>query len=119
LIASQPWVAELVEAAGGEFVGPAGVQRSPEEIQANAPDVLIAAWCGTGDRVPLEKIVRDRGWTELRAAREQRVYCIRDEFLNTPAPTLLHGLRALVAAIHPDRRPLPPGLRRIGTVRST
>jgi iron complex transport system substrate-binding protein len=42
------------------------------------------------------------------------VYCVRDELLNTPAPTLLEGLRALEAAIHPELFPLlPAGLRRI------
>jgi iron complex transport system substrate-binding protein len=118
LIASQPWVAELVEAAGGDFVGSAGVQHSADAIRAQDPDVLIAAWCGAGERVPLEKIVRDRGWTELRAVQQRRMYCIRDEFLNTPAPTLLHGLRALAAAIHPDYFSPSPGTRRIAETKS-
>ena len=111
LIASQKWVGELVEAAGGEFLGESGVQRSPEAVLCEDPDVVVAAWCGAGDRVPLERIIRDRGWEQMRAAREGRVYCIRDEFLNTPAPTLVRGLRALAAAIDPKRFPQPPGLR--------
>ena len=117
LIASQKWVAELVEAAGGEFLGESGVQRSPEAVLCEDPDVVVAAWCGAGNRVPLEKIIRDRGWEEMRAAREGRVYCIRDEFLNTPAPTLVQGLRALAGALHPERFPQPPGLRCIAEVR--
>jgi iron complex transport system substrate-binding protein len=111
LISSQPWVAELVVAAGGEFVGTPGKQTSADAVLSENPDVVVAAWCGAGDRVPLEKIIRDRGWEEMRAAKEGRVYCIRDEFLNTPAPTLVFGLRALAAAIHPDDFPQPPGLR--------
>jgi iron complex transport system substrate-binding protein len=111
LIASQKWVAELVEAAGGEFLGESGIQRSAEAVLCEDPDVIVAAWCGAGDRVPLEKIIRDRGWQQMRAARDGRVYCIRDEFLNTPAPTLVQGLQALAAAIHPERFPQPPGLR--------
>lgn len=111
LIASQAWVAELVEAAGGECIGAPGQQITAEAVSAHDPDVFIAAWCGAGDRVPLEMIVRDRKWSGMRAVRENRVYCIRDEFLNTPAPTLLHGLHALAAAIHPECFPAPPGLR--------
>ena len=111
LIASQKWVAELVEAAGGEFLGEPGIQVSAEAMVSKDPDVVVAAWCGAGDRVPLQKIIRDRGWEDIRAVREGRVYCIRDEFLNTPAPTLLHGLRALAAVIHPECFPQPPGLR--------
>jgi iron complex transport system substrate-binding protein len=111
LIASQPWVAELVRAAGGDFVGTPGSTTSAETILSEDPDIVVTAWCGAGDRVPLEKIIQQRGWNQMRAVRERRVYCIRDEFLNTPAPTLIQGLRALAAAIHPQRFPQPPGLR--------
>ncbi len=102
LIASQPWVAELVEAAGGEFIGTPGAQISAQAVASASPGVIIAAWCGAGDRVPLEKIVKDRGWAELAAAKAGRVFCIRDELLNTPAPTMIGGLHALAAAIHPE-----------------
>jgi iron complex transport system substrate-binding protein len=113
LIASGRWVAELVEAAGGDFVGTPGRQVSPEEIGQLDPEVIIAAWCGAGDRVPLEKIIRDRGWQSTSAARDGCVFCICDEFLNTPAPTLLQGLDALAHAIHPEIFPSTKGIRRI------
>src|SRR5438270_3713699 len=86
LIASQKWVAELTEAAGGKFVGDPGLQMSSKSILAEDPDIVVVAWCGAGDRVPLGKIVRDRGWGEMSAVKASRVYCIRDELLNTPAP---------------------------------
>jgi iron complex transport system substrate-binding protein len=117
LIASQVWVAELVEAAGGEFIGSPGAQVSIEQIAAANPDVIIAAWCGAGDRVPLEKIIRTRNWESTPAARNQRAYCIDDEFLNTPAPTLVRGLHALAAAIHPQHFPQASGLRCISSPR--
>lgn len=113
LIASQPWVAELVEAAGGEFIGYPGSQISREEVARLDPDIMIAAWCGAGDRVPLEKIIADRNWQNIRAARTGRVYCIRDEFLNTPAPSLVDGLAALAFAIHPELFPSARGIRQI------
>jgi len=102
IIASQPWVVELVEAAGGEFLGEPGKQCSADDIARQDPEVIIAAWCGAGDRVPIEKIVRERGWSGTAAARNSQVYCISDELLNTPAPTLVAGLHALGAAIHPE-----------------
>jgi iron complex transport system substrate-binding protein len=117
LIASQTWVAELVAAAGGEFLGDPGKQMPSEAIAALDPEVIIAAWCGAGDRVPLAKIIRERGWSETTAAKESHVYCISDELLNTPAPTLVAGLQALRAAIHPaspgGNTPVTPGLRSI------
>jgi iron complex transport system substrate-binding protein len=108
IIASQAWVAELVVAAGGEFLGAPGGQVSADEIVRLDPEVIIAGWCGAGDRVPLAKIIRERGWSETTAARNSQVYCISDELLNTPAPTLLAGLQALAAAIHADLHPESP-----------
>src|SRR5580698_983441 len=116
VIASQAWVAELVEAAGGEFLGAPGGQISAEEVAEMDPEVVIAAWCGAGDRVPLEKIVADRKWQGMRAVRNSRAYCVRDEQLNTPAPTLVHGLEALAFAIHPEVFAGTKGIRQITSV---
>jgi iron complex transport system substrate-binding protein len=115
IIASQPWVAELVHAAGGDFIGKPGAQCCAQEIARQDPEVIIAAWCGAGDRVPLAKIASaaERGWSETSAVRNSQVYCISDELLNTPAPTLLSGLRALAGAIHPTVFGPQPGLRSI------
>jgi iron complex transport system substrate-binding protein len=121
IIASQPWVAELVDAAGGDFIGEPGARCSAEEVARMDPEVIIAAWCGAGDRVPLVKIISasERGWSETTAARSSRVYCISDELLNTPAPTLVAGLRALAGAIHPEIFGAQPGLRSVTQVPRT
>jgi len=116
LIASQTWVAELVDAAGGDFVGTPGRQATAEAVQHLDPEVIVAAWCGAGDRVPLEKIIPDRGWQRTCAGLTGQVFCVRDEFLNTPAPTLLQGLQALAFAIHPELFPSTKGIRRIADV---
>jgi iron complex transport system substrate-binding protein len=102
LIHSQPWVEELVEAAGGRGFRTPGATTDAEAILAADPDVLIFAWCGAGDRVPLERIVTQRNWTSMRAVQKGRVHCIPDEWLNTPASTLMLGLKALASAIHPE-----------------
>lgn len=119
VIASQPWVAELVEAAGGDFIGEPGQTVSAGDIPRQNPEVFVAAWCGAGDRVPLEKIVAGRGWQRTPAATSGRVFCMRDEFLNTPAPTLLHGLEALAWAIHPELFPRTKGIRQITEVHAS
>jgi iron complex transport system substrate-binding protein len=116
LIASQTWVAELVEIAGGQFIGVPGQQVVPEEVLPLNPEVIVAAWCGAGDRVPLDKIIAQRGWQQMAAAVNGRVFCIRDEWLNTPAPTLLQGLDALAFALHPEVFPSTKGIRRITDV---
>jgi iron complex transport system substrate-binding protein len=101
LIHSQRWVAELVETAGGSFLGEPGSHTTPEAIAAAKPDVLLFAWCGAGDRVPLSKVVAQRAWHNLPAVVARRVHCIPDQFLNTPATTLLEGLVAIAGALHP------------------
>jgi iron complex transport system substrate-binding protein len=106
LIHSQPWIAELIATAGGTFIGIPGAQTTPEAIANADPDILLFAWCGAGDRVPLDRVIAQRNWHHLRAVRSGRVHCIPDEYLNTPAiPSLTQGLACLAAAIHPDRFP--------------
>lgn len=103
LIHSQPWVAELIAAAGGTFVGVPGAQTNPETIAADDPDILLFAWCGAGDRVPLDRVLAQRNWHHIRAVRNRRVYCIPDEYLTIPS--LTQGLTCLATAIHPGYFP--------------
>jgi iron complex transport system substrate-binding protein len=118
LIHSQPWVAKLVETAGGTFLGSPGEKTTPEDVAGANPDIIVAAWCGAGDRVPLEKMIAHRRWEHLAAARDRHVYCIADELLNTPAPTLIDGLHALARVIHPEvfGEPGAPSVRRLDRI---
>jgi iron complex transport system substrate-binding protein len=113
LIHSQHWVAELIEAAGGNFTGTPGAHTTADEIASADPDVLLFAWCGAGNRVPLERVIAQRGWQSLRAVRNGDVFCIPDQFLNTPAPTLLEGLACIASALHRNHAPLHADLIRI------
>jgi iron complex transport system substrate-binding protein len=114
LIHSQHWVAELIDAAGGQFLGTPGAHTTAEHIASlpdpEQPEVLLFAWCGAGNRVPLERLIAQRNWHHLRAVRNRRVFCIPDEYLNTPAPTILQGLACIAAAAHPDLFPPNPAL---------
>ncbi len=116
IIASQPWVAELVQAGGGDFVASPGQTITAEEVSNAKPDVILAAWCGAGDRVPLEKIVERPGWTGLPAVQAGRVFCISDELLNTPATSLIGGLHAIAWALHPELFQKPRGIRQCHSV---
>jgi iron complex transport system substrate-binding protein len=110
LIHSQSWVAELVEAAGGEYLGEPGAHTTAEAIAKADPDVLLFSWCGAGNRVPLERVIEQRNWHHLRAVRERRVFCIPDQHLNTPAHTLRQGLACIAATTHPKLHPPHPEL---------
>jgi iron complex transport system substrate-binding protein len=110
LIHSQSWVAELVEAAGGQYLGKPGSHTTPEAIAEADPDVLLFSWCGAGNRVPLDRVIDQRNWHHLKAVRSARVFCIPDQYLNTPAHTLLEGLTCIAAATHPHLHPTHPHL---------
>jgi iron complex transport system substrate-binding protein len=119
LIHSQSWVAELVEAAGGHYLGTPGAHTTAEAIAAEDPDVLLFSWCGAGNRVPLDRVIEQRNWHSLKAVRERRVFCIPDQYLNTPAQTLLEGLACIAAATHPRLHPPHPELIQLGETQIT
>jgi iron complex transport system substrate-binding protein len=116
LIASQKWVAELVEAAGGIFVGEPGAQTTAEAVAVADPEIILTAWCGAGDRVPLQQVCNRGGWAQTTAVKERRVYCVADELFNTPAHTLAGGLRAIRWALYPQRFWRPEGIRGLDEV---
>jgi len=113
LIASQPWIAEMITAANGSFVGKPGSQTTAEAVAEADPDVLLFAWCGAGDRVPLARVIEQRNWQHLRAVQSGRVFCVPDEFLNTPSFNLHEGLACIASALHPANFPKHPRLRRL------
>jgi iron complex transport system substrate-binding protein len=119
LIHSQPWIAELIAAENGRFVGTPGAKTTAEAVAEADPDVLLFAWCGAGDRVPLERVVAQRNWQNLRAVRSGRVFCIPDEFLNTPSFNLQEGLACIAYAMHPGDLAPHPRLRCLQTMVSS
>ncbi len=109
-------MAELVAIAGGEFIGDPGKQADADTIRAAGPEVIIFAWAGAGDRVPAEKMIAERGWQDVPAARAGRVYVIHDALLNTPSPVLAEGIKTLAWAIHPELFAPAEHVRRVAVI---
>jgi iron complex transport system substrate-binding protein len=99
-ISSPPWVAELVEIAGGRMVGGAGRRVTDEEVVHAKPDVIVLAWAATGDRAKPATALRNPAWQDVPAVKKRRVFVIRDELLNTPGPPLIQGAWELLRVIH-------------------
>lgn len=99
-ISSPPWVAELTRIAGGRFAVPAGQRVTDEQVAAAKPHVIVLAWAAVGAKSKSETALANPTWQAVPAVRNQRVRVIRDELLNTPAPILTKGARALFDAIH-------------------
>ncbi len=100
-ISSPPWVAELVDLAGGRMLVPAGARVSDEEVSSARPEVIVLAWTATGARSKPASALRNPAWQNVPAVESRRVVVIRDELLNTPGPPLMEGAEELFRAIHP------------------
>jgi iron complex transport system substrate-binding protein len=101
-ISSPPWVAELVEIAGGRMAVPAGARINDEDVARARPDVIVLAWTAIGPRSKPSSALRNPAWQKVPAVKSKRVIAIRDELLNTPGPPLVEGVRELFRAIHPE-----------------
>jgi iron complex transport system substrate-binding protein len=98
-ISSPPWVAELVEIAGGEMVVAAGERVTDDQVARAAPELIVLAWAATGARAKTSAALRNLAWRDVPAVRKGRVVVIPDELLNTPGPPLVLGARELGRAI--------------------
>jgi ABC-type Fe3+-hydroxamate transport system substrate-binding protein len=94
-ISSPPWVADLVELAGGTIGIPTGQRVSDEQIAEANPDVIILAWAAAGNRAKPATALRNSAWKDVSAVKHKRVFVIRDELLNTPGPPLVRGAQEL------------------------
>jgi iron complex transport system substrate-binding protein len=101
-ISSPPWVAELVELAGGRPVVTVGTRVTDEEVARARPDVIVLAWTAVGARSKPSNALTNSSWRNVPAVKTGRVVVIRDELLNTPGPPLMHGISELFHAIHPE-----------------
>jgi len=104
------WVPEQVAFAGGDatFGAAGGKSRrtTHEEITAYAPEVVVLAPCGyykeevlralEGARLP-------RGWHELPAVRDGRVWAVdATSYFSRPGPRVVEGAEILLRVIHPE-----------------
>ncbi len=115
-ISSPPWVAELVELAGGNCVVPTGQRVSDDQVAEANPDVIVLAWAATGTRAEPETALRNPAWRDVSAIQNKRVVVIRDEWLNTPGPPLVRGAQELLRVF---RKYAAQNAGRVGRGRST
>jgi iron complex transport system substrate-binding protein len=102
LMNAPEWVAEIVEALGGEFVPqPAGRRIDEAEIIAADPEVIVLSWAGMEEIDPAGVSSRP-GWDQIGALREGRVVAVDEITLNAPGPNLKQGVREVWRALYPD-----------------
>ncbi len=99
-ISSPPWVAEMVQTAGGRFAGRAGSKIDDQAVARANPDIIVLAWTAAGTRAKASTAMNNPRWRSVSAIRNHRVHVVQDEILNTPGPPLLRGARALLEILH-------------------
>ena len=102
LISGIRWVDELIEIAGGTPVFPHLRQFSlgkdriilPDAVEAAAPDVIVASWCGK--KVRKSRIAERPGWSDMPAVEDGHIYEIKSTYILQPGPAALtEGVRQL------------------------
>lgn len=93
-------VGDLIAAAGGTNIVPAGPNRYPtwgsEALVLADPDlIVISPHPGTPNPAELFS-----GWPELRAVKENRIVSVAPDWIHRPGPRLNLGLAVLAAALH-------------------
>jgi iron complex transport system substrate-binding protein len=106
-ISSPPWVAELVEIAGGKMVVASGQRVTDEDVAAANPEIIVLAWAAAGSRSKRTSALQNPAWRDVLAIKNRRVFVIRDELLNTPGPPLIKGAWELLQIIHSAPRKGP------------
>jgi iron complex transport system substrate-binding protein len=100
LIHAVPWVQEIIELAGGDYVFKNLTLKRAEErivtaeiVFSTDPEIILASWCGK--RVDVPAICGRPGFAGLAAVRQGWVYSIDPEKILQAGPQLLGGLKEI------------------------
>lgn len=99
--------AEMLKLAGADpITTDASYVISLEKLVAADPEVILLGDGTYG--VTAEQVAARPGWSTMTAVTTGAIRPVDDIVVTRPGPRLVVGLRALIAAIHPDVT-LPPG----------
>lgn len=100
LIHAVPWVQEIIELAGGDYVFKnSALNRAQDRVVTEEmvfstnPEIILASWCGK--RVDLPTICARPGFAEVEAVRQRHVYAVDPEKILQAGPQLLGGLKEI------------------------
>ncbi len=103
LISGIQWVSELIELCGGEDInadqsrGVLAKERftTHEKIIASNPDIIFGCWCGK--KVKLDKIKNRKGYGDISAVKNNRVFELPPEIFLQPGPApIIDGIDILI-----------------------
>ena len=94
------WVNALLESAGANNpLFHKKVKSLPVEdkvISEINPDAIVISWCGVKtEKYRPEVIYRNPEFSEVKAIKNKKVFCVSEAYLGRPSPRLVDGYRAL------------------------
>ena len=93
--------AEMFDLAGATFIpGDASYSISLEKLVDADPEVILLGDGAYG--VTAAQVKAREGWGGMTAVKAGRIVAVDDIVITRPGPRLAEGLKALVAAIHPE-----------------
>lgn len=93
--------AEMFDLAGATFIaGDANYSISLEKLVAADPEVILLGDGAYG--VTAAQVKARTGWGGMTAVKDGRIVAVDDIVITRPGPRLAEGLKALIAAIHPE-----------------
>jgi iron complex transport system substrate-binding protein len=117
------WDDPLMTAGPGSFIGEAlrlaGMQNIFEDASANYPKVsdevvvarnpeIIFSPSTHASRVSLEQMLQRRGWEEVTAIKQRRVYIVDGDHISRCGPRLLDAIEEMISLAYPARVGVPP-----------
>jgi iron complex transport system substrate-binding protein len=101
------WAAEMLQVAGAENSFAHRNLRCPSpqrsvsgaEIAQTDPDMIIASWCGCGEKVDLKRIARREALKTSRVVKEGWLRYVDDRFVMRPGPRIVEGVRRIQAHV--------------------
>lgn len=100
------WVPTLVKMAGGRYdlirAGVHSKEVTAGQMQKYNPEIIIISICGMADKAPKEWVTKRKGWENISAVKNDKVYVFDDSWLNRPGPRLAVGLENLAKVVHPE-----------------
>jgi iron complex transport system substrate-binding protein len=100
LIHGVPWVQEIIELAGGDYVFKnSGSNRAQDRVVTEKmvfsmnPEIILASWCGKS--VDVAAMCARPGFAEVDAVKQGRVYSVDPEKILQAGHQLLEGLKQI------------------------
>lgn len=92
---------EMLRLAGSDpIAGDASYTIPLEKLVSADPEVILLGDAAYG--VTADQVAKRPGWDGMTAVKAGRIVDIDDVLVTRPGPRLVDGLRALIAAIHPE-----------------